>query len=87
LNVNAADVEAMVLGKHGTSSVFLWSGARVGGRKVQDLFATSRSWEETRDEIEREVRYANLTIIEGIGASQYGIGDGFSANNRDGATG
>ena len=25
-------------------------------------------------EIEHEVRYANITIIEGIGASQYGIG-------------
>jgi hypothetical protein len=27
-----------------------------------------------REEIEREVRYANITVIEGIGASQYGIG-------------
>jgi len=27
-----------------------------------------------REELEREVRYANITIIEGIGASQYGIG-------------
>jgi L-lactate dehydrogenase len=26
------------------------------------------------EELEREVRYANITIIEGIGASQYGIG-------------
>jgi L-lactate dehydrogenase len=25
-------------------------------------------------ELEREVRYANITVIEGIGASQYGIG-------------
>ena len=27
-----------------------------------------------REELEREVRYANITVIEGIGASQYGIG-------------
>ncbi len=27
-----------------------------------------------REEIEREIRYANIAIIEGIGASQYGIG-------------
>jgi L-lactate dehydrogenase len=74
LNVRAADVEAVVLGEHGTSSVFLWSSARVGGRKVLDLLASSDNWEKTRDEIEREVRYANITIIEGIGASQYGIG-------------
>ncbi len=30
--------------------------------------------QEFRHEIEREVRYANITIIEGIGASQHGIG-------------
>jgi L-lactate dehydrogenase len=29
---------------------------------------------EVRREIEPEVRYANITIIEGIGASQHGIG-------------
>ncbi|PYX78819.1 MAG: lactate dehydrogenase [Acidobacteria bacterium] len=74
LNVRASDVEAMVLGEHGTSSVFLWSSARVGGRNLTDLLANSGNWETTRDEIEREVRYANITIIEGIGASQYGIG-------------
>lgn len=74
LNVRASDVEAMVLGEHGTSSVFLWSSARVGGRNVLDLFATSTNWEKNREEIEHEVRYANITIIEGTGASQYGIG-------------
>jgi len=30
--------------------------------------------DEFRQSIERDVRYANITIIEGIGASQYGIG-------------
>jgi L-lactate dehydrogenase len=29
---------------------------------------------EFQQQIEHEVRYANITIIEGIGASQYGIG-------------
>src|SRR5438105_8680691 len=75
LNKSAPDVEALVLGEHGTSSVFLWSSARAGGRKVLDLLAeNSPTPEKLRDEIEREVRYANITIIEGIGASQYGIG-------------
>ena len=35
------------------------------------------SWERAqpvREDLEREVRYANITVIEGIGASQYGIG-------------
>lgn len=30
--------------------------------------------EQFRHEIEQEVRYANINIIEGTGASQYGIG-------------
>jgi L-lactate dehydrogenase len=71
LNVSASDVEALVLGEHGASEVFLWSSARVGDRKVLDLFGENQT---AREEIEREVRYANITVIEGIGASQYGIG-------------
>jgi L-lactate dehydrogenase len=74
LGVSASDVEALVLGEHGVSSVFLWSSARVGGRKVLDLFGQSSTLQTAREELEREVRYANITIIEGIGASQYGIG-------------
>ena len=74
LDVSASDVEALVLGEHGVSSVFLWSSARVGGRKVLDLFGESPSPQTVREELEREVRYANITVIEGIGASQYGIG-------------
>jgi L-lactate dehydrogenase len=74
LNVSASDVEALVLGEHGASEVFLWSSARVGDRKVLDLFGESQTAQTVREEIEREVRYANITVIEGIGASQYGIG-------------
>jgi L-lactate dehydrogenase len=75
LNVRATDVDALVLGEHGTSSVFLWSSARVGGRKVLDLLGeNSAGTDKVREDVEREVRYANITIIEGIGASQYGIG-------------
>lgn len=69
LNVSPLGVDALVLGEHGLSSVFLWSAARVGGRRVLDLLEP-----RSREDIEREVRYANIAIIEGIGASQYGIG-------------
>ncbi len=73
--VDAASVEALVVGEHGTSEVLLWSSARIGGRPVLELLAgTGEEREKIRLEIEREVRYANITIIEGIGASQYGIG-------------
>jgi len=75
LQVNAQSVEAIVVGEHGTSQVFLWSGARIGGRSVE-LFAKDSgvSFDQFKKEIEQEVRYANITIIEGTGASVFGIG-------------
>jgi L-lactate dehydrogenase len=70
-----AHVEAQVIGDHGTSQVFLWSSARIGGVPVTALLARpGDKIAELRHELEREVRYANITIIEGHDASQYGIG-------------
>jgi L-lactate dehydrogenase len=75
LRVSPSCVEANVIGEHGTSSVFLWSSARVGGMRVKDVLAERKlDFDVFRQEIERDVRYANITIIEGLGASQYGIG-------------
>ena len=74
LKVNPASVEAQVLGEHGTSEVFLWSSARVGGVSVFDALQPDRGRAELQENIEHEVRYANITIIEGNQASQYGIG-------------
>jgi L-lactate dehydrogenase len=75
LEVAPTSIEAQVLGEHGTSQIFHWSGARVGGIPIPD----ARGQRGLRDDgfrtaIEKEVRFANITIIEGIGASQYGIG-------------
>jgi L-lactate dehydrogenase len=39
--VRPADVEAQVLGEHGTSEVFVWSGARIGGVPARDALARS----------------------------------------------
>src|SRR5712671_3456512 len=75
LGIDPASVEANVLGEHGTSEVFVWSSARVAGVPVFDaLQHEDRNRAELQQRIEQEVRYANITIIEGIGASQYGIG-------------
>jgi L-lactate dehydrogenase len=73
LEVSPASVEAIVIGEHGTSEVFLWSGARVGGMPADQAIA-SREVSKVRQAVEQDVRYANITIIEGIGASQLGIG-------------
>ena len=75
LGVAAASVEAYVIGEHGTSSVFVWSSAKVGGRSIEEIVADRGiGFDDFRREVEHEVRYANISIIEGIGASQYGIG-------------
>lgn len=73
--VDPADVEAQVIGDHGTSQVFVWSSARIAGVPVASL-ARQRGEQlaDLRAKIENEVRYANITIIEGHDASQYGIG-------------
>jgi L-lactate dehydrogenase len=74
--VSPSSVDAYVLGEHGTSEVFVWSSASVAGVPISVLLARlpDRDPEKFRREIEDEVRYANISIIEGIGASQYGIG-------------
>jgi L-lactate dehydrogenase len=73
--VDPAHVEAQVIGDHGTSQVFLWSSARVGGVLVVALLkARGEKPGDLRAQLEKDVRYANITIIEGHDASQYGIG-------------
>lgn len=75
LGISANSVEASVIGEHGTSAVFLWSAARIGGVPVQEVLAQRGiDFASLRGKLEQEVREANIAIIEGIGASQYGIG-------------
>jgi L-lactate dehydrogenase len=75
LNVNPMYVEAQVVGEHGTSQVFLWSSARVGGTPISKLLEQSgQTMNIFRRDVEQDVRFANITIIEGTGASQLGIG-------------
>jgi L-lactate dehydrogenase len=76
LGVSPACVDAQILGEHGTSAVFVWSSARIAGVPVLELLerAAAQNRDDFRHDIERQVRYANIAIIEGIGASQHGIG-------------
>jgi L-lactate dehydrogenase len=65
----------MVIGEHGTSQVALWSSARVAGLPVRDAIADrGQAFDMFRQRVEHDVRYANITIIEGNNASQHGIG-------------
>jgi L-lactate dehydrogenase len=73
--VDPAQVEAQVIGDHGTSQVFLWSSARIAGVPITVLLKErNEKLDDVRAQLERDVRYANITIIEGHDASQYGIG-------------
>jgi L-lactate dehydrogenase len=75
LGCHPASVEADVLGEHGTSQVYVWSAARVGGESVLTL-AKAKGLEPIgfREKVEAAVIHANIEIIEGTGASQHGIG-------------
>src|SRR5262249_15171396 len=73
--VDAATVEAQVIGDHGTAQVFLWSGARIGRVPLRQLIeARGEEFPALRAKLEKDVRYANITITEGNDASQFGIG-------------
>jgi L-lactate dehydrogenase len=73
--VDPRHVEAQVVGDHGTSQVFLWSSARIAGVPVTALLEErGENPDDVRTQLENDVRYANITIIEGHDASQYGIG-------------
>jgi L-lactate dehydrogenase len=77
LSVHPSSVEGLVIGEHGTSEVMLWSSLRVAGTPLADALRLSDrhgSLDDLRRRIERDVRLANITIIEGTGASQFGIG-------------
>jgi L-lactate dehydrogenase len=75
LDVSPDAVEAQILGEHGTSEVFIWSSARVAGVPLGELLRRRGEDEAAfREGVEKEVRYANIAIIEGNDASQYGIG-------------
>jgi L-lactate dehydrogenase len=77
LGVHPSAVDGLVVGEHGTTEVMLWSSIRVAGAPLADALSLSnpqRSVDELREQVEREVRFANITIIEGNDASQFGIG-------------
>jgi L-lactate dehydrogenase len=69
-------VHAYVIGEHGDSEVLTWSLATIGGMPLE-TFAAEREiplTAELRAEIDHKVRRAAYSIINGKGATYYGIG-------------
>ncbi|MEM7442606.1 MAG: L-lactate dehydrogenase [Pseudomonadota bacterium] len=80
LDVSAKSIHAHVLGEHGDSEVLHWSGALAGTMPI-DQFADQIGrplTSQVRAEIKDGVRLAAYRIIEGKGATYYGIGAGLS---------
>src|SRR5436190_7545614 len=79
-DVSPKSVHAYVIDEHGDSEVLLWSSARVGGVSLTD-FADQIGIQVSRDtgmRIDDGVRRAAYRIIEGKGATYYGIGAGLA---------
>lgn len=84
LGVSPQSVHAYVLGEHGDSEVLAWSGISVGGVKLGVLaqHPPIALTPEVRQRIDQGVRYAAYRIIEGKGATHYGIGAGLARLTR-----
>lgn len=78
--VDSHHVHAYVIGEHGDSEVLTWSLAGIAGMPL-NAFAQLRHIDfsdAVRQEIDRKVRRAAYTIINGKGATYYGIGSALS---------
>jgi L-lactate dehydrogenase len=79
--VDPHHVHAYVIGEHGDSELLTWSLATVGGMPLE-AFARLRDIELTdaiRGEIDAKTRRAAYTIINGKGATYYGIGSALAS--------
>ncbi|MCS7191685.1 MAG: L-lactate dehydrogenase [Armatimonadetes bacterium] len=80
LGISPQSVHAYVLGEHGDSEVLVWSEARVGGVSIFDFAEQIRRPidEKVKRQIDEGVRFAAYKIIEGKGATYFGIGAGLA---------
>lgn len=80
LALSPKSVHAYVLGEHGDSEVLVWSNAKAGTIAL-DTFATEMGIPlnvEIKNHIDDQVRNAAYKIIEGKGATYYGIAGGIA---------
>ena len=80
IGVAPSSVHGYVLGEHGDSEVLVWSNVTVGGVLLADFASqTGRTLTvEAQSRIDDAVRRAADRIIEGKGATYYGIGAGIA---------
>jgi L-lactate dehydrogenase len=73
-------IHAYVLGEHGDSEVLAWSSGKIGGVPVIEFAEQMgrRITDDVKARIDDGVRRAAYRIIEGKGATYYGIGAGIA---------
>ena len=76
LGVDATHVHGYVVGEHGDSEVLTWSSVDIGGLSLESFCEQEGTGceDDIRRAIDEQVRYAAYSIIEGKGATFYGIG-------------
>lgn len=78
--ISSHSVHAHVLGEHGDSEVLSWSGARISNISLSDFSKQAKVIisDEVMGQIDRGVRRAADRIIQGKGATWFGIGAGMA---------
>lgn len=85
VGVDSTHVHTYVVGEHGDSEVLVWSLANIGNMPLND-FLTLRGQVLTREHraaIDDGVRRAAYRIIEGKGATYYGVGSALARITRN----
>jgi L-lactate dehydrogenase len=78
--ISAQSVHANVLGEHGDSEVLVWSSADIGGVPLAEVAGEIRGplTADIKARIDHGVRRAAYSIIEGKGATYFGIAAGLT---------
>lgn len=85
LGVDTNHVHGYVIGEHGDSEVLTWSLTNIGNMPLEDFLGLRglELKEEHRQAIDKAVRGAAYTIIEGKGATYYGVGSALARITRN----
>lgn len=80
LTIAPQSIHAYVLGEHGDSEVLAWTSAKIGGVPLLDFAEQIERPIDTQVQasIDNDVRNAAYRIIEGKGATYFGIGGGIA---------
>jgi L-lactate dehydrogenase len=76
IGIDVSHVHAYVVGEHGDSEVLVWSSLDVAGRPLAELVTTMGGTfsDDDRRRVEDDVVHAAYRIIEGKGATSFGVG-------------